>query len=356
MSIESEMSKPIRRILNEEVNLEDIDVDKKDTELHLRAKTGDKSLLGDPDVSKARNRAGKTPLHYLAEAGIVEVLNHPDVSTVIDNRGDTPLYILAKKGIKEALNHPDVAKRVKAKSVFSIQLENEIDRKLIKLNDLKADKKQRSIWKKLFEKKQKPETSLEMMEQEIKLLKEQKEKQQLVEVRHDYGKTPLHYLAFLGVKEVINHPSVATATDHYGKTPLHYLVEADVREALAHPEVSKVEDYSGKTPLDYLKESRDKDSDNKIIEQIGLSTCCSRPLNNSIVLSYLMCYKETKDEKILEGLKLSLDLIAKIKSVDIQTIDCKDCQNKDLCNELRDLILKEQGLIKEGENLENLSI
>ncbi len=42
-------------------------------------------------------------------------------------------------------------------------------------------------------------------------------------VKDDAGWTPLHELAYRGVKEVLNHPSVDQVKDNDGRTPLHWL-------------------------------------------------------------------------------------------------------------------------------------
>ncbi len=38
-----------------------------------------------------------------------------------------------------------------------------------------------------------------------------------------YGWTPLHWLAWKGVKDVLDHPSVDLVKTNYGQTPLHTL-------------------------------------------------------------------------------------------------------------------------------------
>ncbi len=47
-------------------------------------------------------------------------------------------------------------------------------------------------------------------------------------VKDHEGWTPLHWLAWKGVKEIIHHPSVDKVKDHDGDTPLHYLASADI--------------------------------------------------------------------------------------------------------------------------------
>jgi len=42
-------------------------------------------------------------------------------------------------------------------------------------------------------------------------------------VKDDEGWTPLHWLAYDGVKDVLNHPSVDKVKDNLGRTPLHFL-------------------------------------------------------------------------------------------------------------------------------------
>ncbi len=55
-------------------------------------------------------------------------------------------------------------------------------------------------------------------------------------VKNHDGWTPLHDLAYEGVKEVLNHPSVDKVKDHDGDTPLHdlahwgYLSKEDLRK------------------------------------------------------------------------------------------------------------------------------
>ncbi len=45
-------------------------------------------------------------------------------------------------------------------------------------------------------------------------------------VKDNYGQTPLHALAYNGVKEVLSHPSVDKVKDRYEETPLHDLAHA----------------------------------------------------------------------------------------------------------------------------------
>jgi len=42
-------------------------------------------------------------------------------------------------------------------------------------------------------------------------------------VKDRFDRTPLHILAWYGVKEVLSHPSVDLVKDHFGRTPLHKL-------------------------------------------------------------------------------------------------------------------------------------
>ncbi len=42
-------------------------------------------------------------------------------------------------------------------------------------------------------------------------------------VKDKYDCTPLHYLAWEGVKKVLNHPSVDKVKDNLGETPLYVL-------------------------------------------------------------------------------------------------------------------------------------
>ncbi len=42
-------------------------------------------------------------------------------------------------------------------------------------------------------------------------------------VKDKYDWTPLHHLAYDGVKDVLDHPSVDKVKNKYGETPLHYI-------------------------------------------------------------------------------------------------------------------------------------
>ncbi len=66
------------------------------------------------------------------------------------------------------------------------------------------------------------------------------------------GGTPLHSLAWKGVKDVLSHPSVDTIKDNNGKTPLHILAWKGVKEVLNHLSVDKVKDAYDETPLHKL--------------------------------------------------------------------------------------------------------
>ncbi len=64
--------------------------------------------------------------------------------------------------------------------------------------------------------------------------------------------TPLHTLAYRGVKEILDHPSVDKIKTYSGKTPLHVLALYGVKDVLNHPSVDKVKNNSGYTPLQFL--------------------------------------------------------------------------------------------------------
>jgi len=64
--------------------------------------------------------------------------------------------------------------------------------------------------------------------------------------------TPLHILAWEGVKDVLHHPSVDKVKDNNGWTPLHVLARYGVKDVLHHPSVDNVKDNSGRTPLHIL--------------------------------------------------------------------------------------------------------
>ncbi len=72
------------------------------------------------------------------------------------------------------------------------------------------------------------------------------------QVKDEDGWTPLHSLAWKGVKEVLSHPSVDQVKDNNGATPLHELAWNGVKEVLNHPSVDKVKDKYGNTPLHFL--------------------------------------------------------------------------------------------------------
>jgi len=71
-------------------------------------------------------------------------------------------------------------------------------------------------------------------------------------VKDDSGKTPLQWLAWFGVKEILDHPSVDSVGTHFRQTPLHWLAYKGVKEVLSHPSVDKVKDGGGSTPLQHL--------------------------------------------------------------------------------------------------------
>ncbi len=68
-------------------------------------------------------------------------------------------------------------------------------------------------------------------------------------VKDKYGETPLHWLAWKEVKEIIHHPSVDKVKDNNGATPLHCLAQYGVKDILHHPSVDKVKNTYGWTPL-----------------------------------------------------------------------------------------------------------
>jgi len=72
------------------------------------------------------------------------------------------------------------------------------------------------------------------------------------QVKDNNGATPLYVLAWKGVKDVLSHPSVDQVKDNNGATPLHDLAWNGVKEVLNHPSVNKVKDNKGQTPLHFL--------------------------------------------------------------------------------------------------------
>ncbi len=71
-------------------------------------------------------------------------------------------------------------------------------------------------------------------------------------VKDNYGWTPLHELAYRGVKETLSHPSVDTIKDNDDWTPLHFLAWNGIKDVLSHPSVDKVKDRYNRTPLHRL--------------------------------------------------------------------------------------------------------
>jgi hypothetical protein len=69
------------------------------------------------------------------------------------------------------------------------------------------------------------------------------------QVKDNYGRTPLHRLAWKGKVEVLHHPSVDKVKDNLGWTPLHELAINGKVEVLKHQSVDKVRDNEGWTPL-----------------------------------------------------------------------------------------------------------
>ncbi len=68
-------------------------------------------------------------------------------------------------------------------------------------------------------------------------------------VKDNKGQTPLHHLAWNGVKEVLDHPSVDKVKDKFGWTPLHELAWEGVKEVFSHPSVDKIKNNERRTPL-----------------------------------------------------------------------------------------------------------
>lgn len=68
--------------------------------------------------------------------------------------------------------------------------------------------------------------------------------------------TALHHLALKGVKEILQHPDVATAVDSQKETPLHFLARKEIIEVLQHPAVGTVKSFAWATPLHVLVCSR----------------------------------------------------------------------------------------------------
>jgi len=69
------------------------------------------------------------------------------------------------------------------------------------------------------------------------------------QVKDRSGWTPLHRLAYIAIKDILDHPSVDQVKDHNGWTPLHILAKCGVKGVLKHPSVDKVKDEYGWTPL-----------------------------------------------------------------------------------------------------------
>ena len=65
-------------------------------------------------------------------------------------------------------------------------------------------------------------------------------------------RTPLHFLAWEGKIEVLNHKDVSVVKDMSGWTPLHFLARNGEVGVLNHEDMSVVKDISGRTPLHYL--------------------------------------------------------------------------------------------------------
>ncbi len=71
-------------------------------------------------------------------------------------------------------------------------------------------------------------------------------------VKNQHDQTPLHLLAYKGVKEVLSHPSVDIVKNNDGYTPLHFLAWTGDQDVLDHPSIDKVKDNYSMTPLHHL--------------------------------------------------------------------------------------------------------
>jgi len=79
-------------------------------------------------------------------------------------------------------------------------------------------------------------------------------------LRDGNGWTPLHYLAYRGVEEILEHPSVGLVKEcHAQLTPLHLLAQSysnltinSLKKIIEHPLIDKVTDKCNLTPLHSL--------------------------------------------------------------------------------------------------------
>jgi len=73
------------------------------------------------------------------------------------------------------------------------------------------------------------------------------------------GWTPLHELAYKGVKEVLSHPSVDKVKDRWELAPIQWLAEKETKKTWNHPAIDKIKDRCGRTPLHILARNGVKD-------------------------------------------------------------------------------------------------
>ena len=77
-------------------------------------------------------------------------------------------------------------------------------------------------------------------------------------LKNDAGSTPLHWLAWKGVKEVLDHPDVSKIKTKSGNTPLHYSADRGIKEAWFHPDFDKMKNNKGDAPKDIWINRRHK--------------------------------------------------------------------------------------------------
>jgi len=68
-------------------------------------------------------------------------------------------------------------------------------------------------------------------------------------VKDNYGRTPLHLLAWKGKIEVLSHKDCSLVKNNDGETPLHWLAREGKIEVLSHKDCSVVKNNYGETPL-----------------------------------------------------------------------------------------------------------
>ena len=216
-----------------------------------RAKSGDIRLLESKDVATIKDDSGDTLLHILASKGIVEAVEHEDAFTVVNNLNRSPLHTLAITGSLEVLNYPEAA-TLKDDSGYTplhylattgngkTELFNYPNISNIKDNGGNT-----------------PLHNLMMhiTEEDINTAPKGIENI-LTQTTSNSGTTLLHMLAYMRRTFIIENKKLKSKCgntfNNVNDTPLHILARLNVREILNHTESDKVKNNDNETPAEIL--------------------------------------------------------------------------------------------------------